>query len=209
LTPKNGFPVAGITRPYHVVVQAVNPRMTTFVGGDEGPWQVTSQKVLTGPAIAEVKRLSVLTGPTTTVADGKWVLRGVATNDRYTTESEKDQLVRRQAPIGRPQATHAALILMRKNDDWWRLTQDDRRSILEEQSHHIAIGLRYLPAIARKLLHCRDLGTEEPFDFLGFLDFAPEDEAAFDDMLAELRATTEWSFMDREIDIRLRQTSSP
>jgi hypothetical protein len=75
------------------------------------------------------------------------------------------------------------------------------------ESHHIAIGLRYLPAIARKLLHCRDMGTEEPFDLLGFLDFAPDDEAALDDMLGELRATPEWSFMDREIDVRLSRVS--
>jgi hypothetical protein len=137
------------------------------------------------------------------MARGAWDLRGIATNDRYTTKVEKHALVSQQAPIGRPEATHAALILLRKNDAWWKLTQDERRAIFEEQSHHIAIGLRYLPAIARKLLHSRDLGTEEPFDFLGFLDFAPDGEAALDDMLGELRATPEWSFMDREIDIRL------
>ena len=63
--------------------------------------------------------------------------------------------------------------------------------------------MRYLPAVARRLLHCRDLADEAPFDFIGFLDFAPESQAAFDRMLEELRATKEWSFMDREIDIRL------
>jgi len=46
------------------------------------------------------------------------------------------------------------------------LTQDERRAVFEEQSHHTAIGLKYLPATARRLHHCRDLGTEEPFDFL-------------------------------------------
>ncbi|MCS3743300.1 hypothetical protein [Rhizobium sp. BK661] len=66
-----------------------------------------------------------------------------------------------------------------------------------------AIGLRYLPAIARRLLHCRDPETGAPFDFLGFLDFAPADEPAFEDMLGQLRSTKEWSFMEREIDIHL------
>jgi hypothetical protein len=47
------------------------------------------------------------------------------------------------------------------------------------------------------------MGTDEPFDFIGFLDYAPSDEAAFDDMLGQLRATPEWSFMEREIEIRL------
>ena len=130
-------------------------------------------------------------------------LYGVATNDRYTTRVEKAELIRKQAPIGRPEATRSALILLRKRAEWWALTQDDRRRILEEDSHHIAIGLRYLPAVARRLLHCRDLEDEAPFDFIGFLDFAPESEAPFDDMLGQLRATKEWSYMDREIDIRL------
>jgi hypothetical protein len=83
------------------------------------------------------------------------------------------------------------------------MPQDERRQILEEQSHHIGIGLRYLPAIARKLVHCRDMETSQPFDFLGFLDYAPKDEPAFDEMLGQLRATKEWTFIDREIDIRL------
>ena len=74
-------------------------------------------------------------------------------------------------------------------------------------SHHIAIGMRYLPAVARRLLHCRDLDDQAPFDFIGYLDFSPENEAAFDEMLSQLRATREWSFMDREIDIRLVRSS--
>ena len=66
--------------------------------------------------------------------------------------------------------------------------------------------MRYLPAIARRLLHCRDLDDEAPFDFLGFLDYAPETEGMFNEMLDRLRATREWSFMDREIDIRLAKS---
>jgi chlorite dismutase len=99
----------------------------------------------------------------------------------------------------------AALILLRKRDEWWALTQDERRAVLEEDSHHIAIGMRYLPAVARHLLHCRDLSDQAPFDFIGFLDFAPDSATAFDEMLMQLRATREWSFMEREIDIRLNK----
>jgi hypothetical protein len=183
---------------------ASNARAFTFVGGDAGEWSVASQRTLLGAPIASVARVAMVPGnhpgPASSAA---WILRGVATNDRYTTGPEKAELIKRQAPIGRAEATRAALILMRKNADWWALAQDERRAILEEQSHHIAIGLRYLPAIARRLLHCRDLGTNEPFDFLGFLDYAPSDAAAFEDMLGQLRATREWSFMEREIDIRL------
>ncbi len=181
-----------------------NPRSTRFIGGNEGEWAVVSQRTLLGPPVASVSRVAMISCNSTENPKGAvWALQGVATNDRYTTRNEKRVLVEKQAPIGRPEATRAALILLRKNADWWAMSQDERRAVLEEQSHHIAIGLRYLPAVARRLLHCRDLAVEAPFDFLGFLDFAPADEAAFEDMLGELRSTKEWSFMEREIDIRL------
>jgi hypothetical protein len=183
-----------------------NSRMTSFVGGSSGEWRVTSRTVLRGDPIEPASRIAMISGEPASTEGAIWVLRGVTTHDRYTTRAEKTDLVAVQEPIGRPEATRSALILLRKNSDWWSLTQDERRSILEEESHHIAIGMRYLPAISRRLLHCRDFASQEPFDFLGFLDFAPENETAFDEMLNQLRATREWSFMDREIDIRLSRT---
>jgi hypothetical protein len=180
-----------------------NPRITSFLGGTEGEWTVTAHTLLRGDPIPQVPRVAVVPGTPAAPASAVWMLRGAATHDRYTTRTEKTELVARQAPIGRPEATRSALILLRKTAEWWGLTQDERRAILEEQSHHIAIGMRYLPAVARRLLHCRDFATQEPFDFLGFLDFAPESEPAFDEMLGQLRATPEWSFIDRDIDIRL------
>ena len=185
-----------------------NPRAFTFVGGDTGAMSVVSHVTLSGEPIPPVARVEMIAGLAAALPRGAaWAFWGVATNDRYTTRAEKDELVSRQAPIGRPEATSAALILLRKRPEWWTLTQDERRTILEEDSHHIAIGMRYLPAIARRLLHCRDLDETAPFDFIGFLDYAPESEAAFDEMLDQLRATREWSFMDREIDIRLTKHS--
>ena len=65
------------------------------------------------------------------------------------------------------------------------------------------VGLKYLPGVARRLHHCRDLGASEPFDFLTLFDFAKTDANAFDDLVAELRATEEWKFVEREVDIRL------
>jgi hypothetical protein len=182
---------------------APNPRATTFIGGNEGEWAVVSQRALLGPPVDAVSRVAMLSGSIPAQGSAAWIFRGVATNDRYTTRNEKTSLLEKQAPIGRPEATRAALILLKKTPGWWAMTQDERRDILEEQSHHITIGLRYLPAVARRLLHCRDLESEAPFDFLGFLDFAPDDEPAFEGMLGQLRSTKEWSFMEREIDIRL------
>jgi hypothetical protein len=186
------------------MTDASGSRAFTFIGGDNGGWSVVSQQTLSGAPIAPVARVEMVSGIATEIpSSAKWTLRGVATNDRYTSAAEKAELVKRQAPIGRAEATRATFVLLRKTAAWWGLAQDERRAILEEHSHHIEIGLRYLPAVARRLLHCRDLGTNEPFDFLGFLDYAASDEAAFDDMLGQLRATQEWTFIDREIDIRL------
>jgi hypothetical protein len=185
-----------------------NPRATTFVGGSSGAMAVVSHTTLSGLPIASVAAVEMIGGIADHVPAGTaWALYGVSSNARYTTHAEQVELSSKQARIGRPEATSAALILLRKRAEWWALTQDERRAILEEDSHHIAIGMRYLPAIARRLLHCRDLDREAPFDFLGFLDYAPENEAAFNEMLARLRATNEWSFMDRETDIRLTKSA--
>jgi hypothetical protein len=63
--------------------------------------------------------------------------------------------------------------------------------------------MNFLPAVARRLHHCRDLGPEEPFDFLTWFEYAPSDSAAFDELVEALRTSPEWNYVDREIDIRL------
>ena len=61
----------------------------------------------------------------------------------------------------------------------------------------------YLPAVARKLYHSRDLG--EPFDFLTWFEFAEESADEFETLLTRLRATEEWRYVEREVDVRLRR----
>ena len=118
-----------------------------------------------------------------------------------STAREHCELAARQQPLGRARATRAALIPVRKSEAWWDLAQDERRHIFEESSHHIATGLDYLPAVARRLHHGRDLG--EPFDFLTWFEFAPEHSAAFEELVRRLRETEEWTYVEREIDLRL------
>jgi hypothetical protein len=183
---------------------AVNPRLFTFVGGKAGKWSVVSVKAIVGDSLPAVDRLDIVTGAVAALPDdAKWMLRGVTSNDRYLDRDEKQRLVQKQAALGRPGADHLALIPIRKSAKWWALTQDERRAIFEEKSKHITIGLNYLPGVARRLHHCRDLGESEPFDFLTLFDFAKPDAKAFDEMVAELRATEEWKFVEREVDIRL------
>src|SRR2546428_8891206 len=59
----------------------------------------------------------------------------------------------------------------------------------------------YLPAIARRLYHCR--GLDEPFDFLTWFEYAPADAAPLEQLVTRLRNTREWDYVEREIDIRL------
>ena len=178
------------------------PLHVTFAAGLEGPWRIDRIDALCGDALAPAERLRVLEGakPQPVLA-ASWALHGVTSNPRYTTRAELDGLAARQQGLRRPAASRAALIPIRKTESWWAMAQDERRAIFEEQSRHIAIGMDYLPAVARRLHHSRELG--EPFDFLTWFEFAPEHEAAFDAMLQRLRQTIEWRYIDREVDIRL------
>jgi chlorite dismutase len=172
-----------------------------FVGGDAGSWAVDSMTVVSGPELPAVSHLEVVEGDASTPVDARWVLQGVTSNERYVARSELDALVARQEALGRPGSTRAALIPITKSEDWWALPQDERRRIFEERSHHIATGLEYLPAVARRLHHGRDLG--EPFDFLTWFEFAPADAERFEELVQRLRQTEEWTYVEREIDVRL------
>lgn len=185
-----------------------NPRLFSFVVGHEGPWKTTESRLIAGDPLPDIERLGFVPGNVSPVPTGAvWVLRGVTSNERYVTRSEKEQLLARQPPLGRPEAECAVLIPIRKNAKWWTLTPDERRQIFEERSHHNAIGMEYLPAIARRLHHCRDLNEVEPFDFLTWFEFAKPDTAAFDRLLARLRASEEWKYVDREVEVRLTRAS--
>jgi len=156
-----------------------------------------------GGSALSVCALDVRVDDTVVAAQASWQLRGVVSNERYVTEEERVGLVARQAPLGRASASHAVLIPIRKSAKWWSLAQDQRRAIIEEDSRHIAIGMEYLPAVARRLHHCRDLPGEQPFDFLTWFEFAPDQESAFDELLHRLRSTHEWDYVDRELELRL------
>jgi len=182
----------------------MDTRLFSFMGGDAGVWKTLRMETLVGSPIPLMPRLDVVSGPVNEGPRGTgWLLRGITSNERYVHRGEKEDLLSKQPRLGRPEATCAALIPIRKNAAWWGLTQDERRKIFAEQSDHIRIGMRYLPAIARRLHHCRDLGEGEPFDFLTWFEYAPSDEEAFDDLLVELRTSPEWKYVDREIDLRL------
>ncbi len=176
--------------------------ITILAGGERGQWQVVRNHVIVGEPLPRVERLAVIKEGAGAPSEGVlWRLRGAPSYERYVNRRERADLDASSPPLGRHEATYAALIPISKSPAWWELPQDERREILEEQSHHIATGLNYLPAVARRLYHGRDLG--EPFDFLTWFEFAPADAAAFEELVATLRETREWTYVSREVDIRL------
>lgn len=173
-----------------------------FIGGDRGRWRVRRIDAVIGASLDAVARLEVRSSlQLESATAGTWALRGFTSNVRYAERDEVTALRAVQEGLNRPEARCAALIRIRKNAAWWALAQDERREIFERQSRHTRLGLDYLPAIARQLHHSRDLG--EPFDFLTWFEFAPEHTADFDRLVAQLRETPEWAYVDREVDIRL------
>ena len=187
----------------------MSARLFTFSGGDTGPWRVTNMETMIGEQLPAAKRLAIASTSSSTVdPQASWVLRGITSNERYVDREERSQIVSKQLALGRPESTCGALISIRKNEAWWALTQEERMNIFKEQSHHTRIGLEYFPELPRRLHHCRDLSENEPFDFLTWFEFEPAQEAAFNKLLAELRAIPEWKYVEREVDIRLVRESA-
>lgn len=172
----------------------------TFSGGGGGPWRILGIRPVVGESLPAAPFLDILNDPAAPAPGAAWNLRGAASYERYVASADRPTLAS-PPPLGRPEASCAALIPISKSPAWWALPQDERRAIMEARSAHTATGLQYVPAIARKLHHGRDLG--EPFDFLTWFEYAPQDAAAFEDLVGALRATEEWSFVSREVDVRL------
>jgi chlorite dismutase len=174
----------------------------SFLAGSSGPWRVDRIASVRGESLPPAMRLDRVEGQVSSpVSISSWTLRGVTGHARYVTATENAALQAVQPALGRPEASRAALIPIRKSSAWWALSQDERRAVFEESSHHIRVGLEYLPAVARRLYHSRELG--EPFDFLTWFEFAEASATAFETLVGRLRETEEWRFVEREVDIRL------
>jgi hypothetical protein len=173
----------------------------SFIGDGAGDWAVTSVQTLCGPPLPSAAFVSRKEGFQRPAKVPAWQLRGFTSNLRYTTGAEAKALAALQEPLGRADSRRAALIPIRKSEVWWVLGQDEWRAIYQERSRHTSIGMEYLPRIARKLHHCRDLG--EPFDFLTWFEFGQVDSGAFDELVGRLRDTEEWEYVEREVDLRL------
>ncbi|WP_414575368.1 chlorite dismutase family protein [Anabaena sp. CCY 9402-a] len=176
----------------------------SFIGGKQGTWRVLDVRGILGISLELVERINVVNDAVTKLpSDSLWTLQGFSSNVRYAVRDEINVLQAVQPVLNRSEAVLAVLIPIKKSAQWWEMPQDERRAIFEEESHHTANGLEYLPGVARRLLHCRDI--EEPFDFLTWFEFAPEHTKGFDELLLRMRASKEWEYVEREIEIRLER----
>lgn len=186
----------------HVDSYSADMIPVSFLAGSSGPWRIERIVAVRGEPLPRATRLERVEGRgSAQPASCSWALRGVTSHARYVTAEERIDLEAVQERLGRPEATRAALIPVRKSSGWWALSQDERRAVFEESSHHIRTGREYLPAVARRLYHSRELG--EPFDFLTWFEFSPASALAFDELTSRLRDTEEWRFVEREVEIRL------
>ena len=61
------------------------------------------------------------------------------------------------------------------------------------------------PALAATRQDLQRVATH--IDFLTWFEFAPADAGAFDELVGRLRQSEEWSYVDREVDVRLTRLS--
>jgi len=125
-------------------------------------------------------------------------LRGVVQHLHYTTQDERTGLTARsRAELG--SGATAVLIPIRKSAEWWAMAHDQRGEHFHKK--HTPIGAPYVERVFRKLYHARYLGS--PYDFLTYFEFQPADADYFRQLLAELRATEEWKYVEEEYEVWL------
>ena len=115
-----------------------------FIAGNHGEWKVINMNSVCGPDLEMVKYINILPNSTSNLNQGVWTLTGFTSNVRYAEKEEREKLIAVQPDLGRPFATCAALIPIRKTESWWNMAQDERRKIFEAKSHHTGTGLKYL-----------------------------------------------------------------
>ena len=162
------------------------PLLVAFVAGSEGLWLIEGMSAPVGEPLPPAARLAVVEGAEAEIAEGRWVLRGVVAGQGE--DARADQL-----PLGRPEARCAALVAVRMAPAWWERAEEDRRAL--------SANIEHGPAVSRRIHRARD--RDEPFDVLTWFEFPPDRQPEVDEIAARLRDSEEWSYVEREVDIRL------
>ncbi len=133
---------------------------------------------------------------------------GIRQHLHYTSETQRQELSKDARPEVEPSDhTTAVLIPIRKSEEWWKLSQDQRQAYFQKSDTrpgHTAIGLKYVDRVFRKLYHSRYLNAALGYDFLTYFEFEDVYVDDFKALLAELRDTNinpEWAYVNREFEI--------
>lgn len=111
--------------------------------------------IVAGEPLTHASHVDVVPGTSARPqAESAWTLRRVTSNEPYVHQTERAELRRKQEPTGRPAATWAALIPIRKQAQWWELPQDERWQIFGTRSHYIKFGMQTLPRSTRPRSGC-------------------------------------------------------
>ena len=172
----------------------------SYVGGSEGSWEVVQSSVRCGEPLASVSHIEIIQGSLgETPAGASWILTGLVQKTRYVSREELPQ--RNFSPLP---PTCAALICIRR-----KVVASPSRSasheIISAQTSSIPRGLRSLSTLFRRWQHRCDLSQQ--FDCVTWFEYEPRDANAFDDLLADWRASEEWKSVDRECEVRLVRAS--
>jgi len=91
------------------------PVLVSFQAGPSGPWVIERLEPVIGETLAVAPSLTVTQGQVDT-GSAVWTLQGATSNERYVERPERHRLTEVQQPLGRPEATCAALIPIRKSE---------------------------------------------------------------------------------------------
>src|ERR1043166_1271521 len=94
---------------------AADQDAVTFVGAPAGTWVVTRLDAVSGEPLPLVSGLDIVRNAGVP-PDAAWSLRGISGHARYVERREKSMLDAASPPLGRPEATRAALIPIRKSN---------------------------------------------------------------------------------------------
>ena len=91
------------------------PVLVSFQAGPSGAWAIERIDPVVGETLAAAPRLTVTQGHDAAAA-AVWALQGVTSNERYVERPERHRLVEVHQPLGRAEASCAALIPIRKSE---------------------------------------------------------------------------------------------
>lgn len=131
---------------------------------------------------------------------------GVTEHLGYTTAEQQRTL---QADAPPPGAPVAVLVLLSKNEAWWRLAQDERQRLFNGDgagAGHLAHAATAPRLPLHRLYHARYTPGSE-WDFMVLFELAEHEVPTLNHLLESMRdrRNGEWQYVEREAELWMRQ----